>query len=328
MLVGVTVNGVPVSRDVEPRQSLVDFLRESLELTGTHVGCEHGVCGACTVRVDGALVRGCLMLAVQADGATVETIEGVAASGAIAELQRAFRMENALQCGFCTPGMLLAAQDLLEREPRPDTGAVREALAANYCRCTGYHAIVQAVLRAAALRAGTPVVPPAAVDGGGIGQSVVRPQTARLVAGRGVYTDDVVVPRLAHVAFVRSPHAHARIVTIDTDGARALPGVIAVVTGREMAAVCEPWAGILKSYVGMRSPPQYPLAIERALWQGEPVVAVVAASRAVAEDGCSRVRVSWEPLAPVVDADAALQPGAQLVHPELGDNLVLDTRVA
>jgi len=328
MLVGVTVNGVPVSRDVEPRQSLVDFLRESLELTGTHVGCEHGVCGTCTVRVDGALVRGCLMLAVQADGATVETIEGVAASGAIAELQRAFRMENALQCGFCTPGMLLAAQDLLEREPRPDTGAVREALAANYCRCTGYHAIVQAVLRAAALRAGTPVVPPAAVDGGGIGQSVVRPQTARLVAGRGVYTDDVVVPRLAHVAFVRSPHAHARIVTIETDETRALPGVIAVVTGREMAAVCEPWAGILKSYVGMKSPPQYPLAIERALWQGEPVVAVVAASRAVAEDGCSRVRVSWEPLAPVVDADAALQPGAQLVHPELGDNLVLDTRVA
>jgi len=328
MQIAVTVNGTPVSREVEPRQSLVDFLRESLELTGTHVGCEHGVCGACTVRVDGALVRGCLMLAVQASGCAVETIEGVAAGGAIAELQRAFRMENALQCGFCTPGMLLAAQDLLEREARPDAGAVREAIAANYCRCTGYHAIVQAVLRAAALRAGATVPPPAAGDGGYIGRSVVRPQTARLVAGRGVYTDDVVVPRLAHVAFVRSPHAHARIGAIDTEEARAVPGVFAVVTGREMASVCEPWAGILKSYVGMKSPPQSPLAIERALWQGEPVVAVVAASRALAEDGCARVRVTWEPLSPIVDGDAALAAGAPLVHPELGDNLVLDTRVA
>src|SRR2546429_1053487 len=106
--ISVTVNGVAASRRVEPRQSLVDFLREGLQLTGSHVGCEHGVCGACTVHVDGALVRGCLMLAVQADGCRVDTIEGVAESGAIGELQRAFRMENALQCGVCTPGMLLA----------------------------------------------------------------------------------------------------------------------------------------------------------------------------------------------------------------------------
>src|SRR5204862_5356318 len=127
----LTVNGTAVSRDVEPRQNLVDFLRDGLQLTGSHVGCEHGVCGACTVRVDGALVRGCLMLAVQADGCRVETIEGMAESGAIAGLQRAFRMENALQCGFCTPGMLLTAQDLLERAPRPDPAAVREAIGAN-----------------------------------------------------------------------------------------------------------------------------------------------------------------------------------------------------
>src|SRR5438067_105074 len=156
MKIELTVNGSQVSRDVEPRQSLVDFLREGLQLTGSHVGCEHGVCGACTVRVDGALARGCLMLAVQADGSAVETIEGVADGGAIAELQRAFRMENALQCGFCTPGMLLAAQDLLEREPRPDAAAVRAAIAANYCRCTGYHAIVQAVMRAAEGRVAAP----------------------------------------------------------------------------------------------------------------------------------------------------------------------------
>jgi len=153
-VVTCTVNGVPVRRRVEPRQSLADFLREDLELTGTHVGCEHGVCGACTVRVDGALARACLMLAVQADGAAVDTIEGVAGRGELADLQRAFAEENALQCGFCTPGMLLTAQELLARDPGADEGRVREALAANYCRCTGYHAIVVAVMKVGARRGG------------------------------------------------------------------------------------------------------------------------------------------------------------------------------
>ena len=142
-----------------------------------------------------------------------------------------------------------------------------------------------------------------------------------------MYTDDVVIPRLLHAAFVRSPHAHARIVAIDTAEAAALPGVVAVVTGRELAARCEPWVGVLKNYAGMKSAPQYPLALDKAVWQGEPVVAVVAESRALAEDGCARVRVTWEPLPPVVDAEAALAPGATLIHPELGDNLVLETRV-
>src|SRR5436189_2614060 len=159
MKIELTVNGAPIARDVEPRQSLVDFLREGLQLTGSHVGCEHGVCGACTVRVDGRPVRGCLMLAAQADGCRVETIGGLAESGAIAELQRAFRMENALQCGFCTSGMLLTAHELLEREPNPDPATIREALGGNYCRCTGYHAIVQAVLAAAAYRGRSDSVP-------------------------------------------------------------------------------------------------------------------------------------------------------------------------
>ena len=143
------------------------------------------------------------MLAVQADGCRIETIEGLAASGAIASLQQAFRMENALQCGFCTSGMLLTAHELLEREPHPDPVTVREALGGNYCRCTGYHAIVQAVMRAAARRGGSAAPEAASANGDYIGRSVVRPQTARLVAGRGTYTDDVVVPRLLHAAFVR-----------------------------------------------------------------------------------------------------------------------------
>ena len=152
MKIALTVNGTPITREVEGRENLVDFLRYDLGFTGSHIGCEHGVCGACTVRVDGTPIRGCLMLAAQADGCRVETIEGVAESGAIAALQRAFRAENALQCGFCTPGMLLTAQALLERNPDPDPVAIREAIGGNYCRCTGYHAIVQAILGAARSR--------------------------------------------------------------------------------------------------------------------------------------------------------------------------------
>jgi len=150
--ISVTVNGVTVNRRVEPRQTLVDFLRYGLELTGSHVGCEHGVCGACTVRVDGAIVRGCLMLAVQCDGSRVETIEGVAGTGEVFDLQQAFAQENALQCGFCTPGMLLTAQDLLARKPGASSQEIREALSGNYCRCTGYHAIVEAVRKTAEAR--------------------------------------------------------------------------------------------------------------------------------------------------------------------------------
>jgi carbon-monoxide dehydrogenase small subunit len=153
--ISVTVNGATVNRHVEPRQTLVDFLRYGLELTGSHVGCEHGVCGACTVRVDGAIVRGCLMLAVQCDGSRVETIEGVAGTGEVFDLQQAFAQENALQCGFCTPGMLLTAQDLLARKPGASSQEIREALSGNYCRCTGYHAIVEAVRKTAESRGRT-----------------------------------------------------------------------------------------------------------------------------------------------------------------------------
>src|SRR5262249_37898203 len=143
--IALTVNGEEVRERVDARKTLVGFLRDDLNLTGSHVGCEHGFCGACTVRLDGAIVRGCLTLAVQCDGSTVETIEGVADSGAIADLQEAFQTRNALQCGFCTPGMLLTAAALLAQGGVPSREQIREHLSGNYCRCTGYHAIVDAV---------------------------------------------------------------------------------------------------------------------------------------------------------------------------------------
>jgi carbon-monoxide dehydrogenase small subunit len=153
--ISLTVNGEAVEASVEARKNLVDFLREDLGLTGSHVGCEHGVCGACTVRVDGVVVRGCLMLAAQCDGARVETIEGVSDAGEVADLQAAFEKRNALQCGFCTPGMLLTAQELLKNS-RADRAAIREHLSGNYCRCTGYQAIVDAVESVARARRGEP----------------------------------------------------------------------------------------------------------------------------------------------------------------------------
>jgi carbon-monoxide dehydrogenase small subunit len=141
----LTVNGDDVHERVDARKSIVDFLREDLALTGSHVGCEHGLCGACTVRVDGSIVRGCLMLAVQCDGTRVETIEGVSDAGELADLQDAFERRNALQCGYCTPGMLLTAAELLDRGGVPTREAIRDHLSGNYCRCTGYQAIVDAV---------------------------------------------------------------------------------------------------------------------------------------------------------------------------------------
>ncbi|MBK19426.1 MAG: (2Fe-2S)-binding protein [Rhodospirillaceae bacterium] len=145
MEISLSVNGEQVARTVPVRQHLVDFLRTEMGLTGSHLGCEHGVCGACSVRVDGAVVRGCLMLAVQADGAEVVTVEGLTQTGEVADLQENFVNRNAMQCGYCTPGMLITASELL-RDPKPVTRAeIRDHLSGNFCRCTGYHAIVDAV---------------------------------------------------------------------------------------------------------------------------------------------------------------------------------------
>ena len=148
MRIAAEVNGTPVQGDVEPRTLLSDFLRHDLRLTGTHVGCEHGVCGACTVQVDGEPVRSCLMFAVQIDGRSVRTVEALA-DGDLHPLQRAFHEAHALQCGFCTAGFLMSLESFLREHPDPSEGEVREALAGNLCRCTGYEAIVEAVIAAA-----------------------------------------------------------------------------------------------------------------------------------------------------------------------------------
>lgn len=154
--ISLRVNGEAVSRTLPARTTLADLLREGLGLTGTHVGCAHGVCGACTVRLDGVAVRSCLTLAAQADGCAVETVEGLSDTGAIAALQDAFHRHNAVQCGYCTPGMLISAAELVDAGAAPDRAAIREHISGNYCRCTGYQAIVDAVAEVLTAKGGQP----------------------------------------------------------------------------------------------------------------------------------------------------------------------------
>jgi len=155
MTISLTVNGRRVERAVEPRMHLADFLREELHLIGTHIGCEHGICGACTVLMNGDSVRACLTFAVQADGADITTVEGLGRVGDLSPLQQAFREHHALQCGFCTPGMLITAIDLMQKDIAPTPADVRDALSGNLCRCTGYQNIVEAVLAVMAARVRT-----------------------------------------------------------------------------------------------------------------------------------------------------------------------------
>jgi carbon-monoxide dehydrogenase large subunit len=326
--ISLTVNGRPRQASVEPRTTLVDLLRDGFRLTGTHVGCEHGVCGACTVLVDGEPVRGCLLLAVQADGARVETVEGLAPDPErLTPLQAEFVRHHGVQCGFCTGGILMSLTAALRDDPRPTEAEVRDALAGNLCRCTGYQGMVDAVL--ALGEPGSPAAPPAALgtpEGGYIGARIPRREDARLLTGRGSFVDDLEIPGAAAAAMVRSPHAHARVTRVDTTAARALPGVLAVVTADDIGDIQKPWPARMPSPVpgtALRHGVRHTLPRDKIRHAGEVVAAVVAESRALAEDACALVAVEYEVLPVVASPAAALAPGAPLVYEELGDNIAV-----
>ena len=308
--IGLTVNGERRACESAGRTSLADLLRDDLHLTGTHLGCEHGVCGCCTVLLDGEPVRSCLILAAQADGHRVTTIEGAGRpDGGLSGVQEAFCQAHALQCGYCTPGMVLAAQALLAANPAPARADIDEALGGNICRCTGYVQIREAVALAAGTGAGGP-------DG------MPRPhpvrEDRRFVTGHGRYVADVAPPGTLHAGLVTSPHAHARIVSVDAAEALELPGVACVLTGAELAKATEP----LRQYLSLPAVQWRPLATGEARYAGEWVAAVVATSRAVAEDAAELVRVDYDPLPAVLDPEAALRDGAPLVHAALGRNVL------
>lgn len=308
----MTVNGQRVRASTAPRTTLADFLREDCGLTATHLGCEQGICGACTVSMDGWTVLSCLILAVQADGAEIRTAEGLDnPDGPMSPLAEALQAEYGIQCGYCTPGILMRGTELLREQATPSEPEIRAGLCGNLCRCTGYTNIVKAVTRAAA--AGETAPAPATKE------PPRRREDLRLLSGRGEFVNDVRPPGTLHVAFARSDFASGRITRVDVRAAQALDGVVAVFT----AADLNPAAGQMRPtpMLDAKEPPLLPLAQGRVHFAGEPLALVVARDRYVAEDAVELIEIEIEPEGPVLDAETAAQEGAAAVQEEVGSNI-------
>ncbi|HET8652489.1 MAG TPA: molybdopterin cofactor-binding domain-containing protein [Gaiellaceae bacterium] len=306
MLIRTTVNGTEHAVEVGPATSLLTLLRDELGLTGSKNACEEGECGSCSVWLDGELACACLVPALQADGREVRTIEALGEDGALHPVQEAFLDAGAVQCGFCTPGAVVAAADLLAREHSPEEQAVRDGLAGNLCRCTGYQKILEAVR----LAAGQAEREHAAALGG-VGESARRVDGVPKVTGAFSYATDLHEDGMVWGATVRSPHASARIRSIDTAAALAGPGVLAVMTADDLPA---------KPTYGLEYADQPVLASKLVRYEGEPVALVAAGTREQARAAAERVRVEYEPLPAVTDMESALEAGAPPVH-EFGNVL-------
>lgn len=316
--ISLTVNGRHWQRSISPRLTLADFLRDELGLKGTHLGCEQGVCGACTVLFDGEAIRSCLMLAIQANGHQLTTIEGLAQNGKLSRLQEAFQRVHALQCGFCTPGFLMTATAFLRSNPNPTEQNIREALSGNLCRCTGYKGIVQAILEAGqeGCEVSAPALPAAEI----VGASIVRNEDQRLLRGKGIYTADIELPNLARAVLLRSPHASARIKRLDASDARAAPGVLAVLTFADIAHMAKPFPQV-QPHPALQSRMPYPLVRDVVRYAGEPVAIVVAENAYQAEDARDLIEIEYELLPAAVDTEGSLQDSAPRVHDDLPNNL-------
>jgi carbon-monoxide dehydrogenase large subunit len=319
--VEMIVNGSRLRREVSTRQTLGDFLREELRLTGTHLGCEHGVCGVCTVQVDGEAVRSCLMLAVQADGHDVCTIEGLASPGGeLDALQQAFSARHALQCGFCTPGVLMSLDEHLRDPGEVSEGSVRCALSGNLCRCTGYAPMVQAALDVARDEP-APAPPDLASGEPYVGRRVRRHEDPRLLTGQGQFVADYQVPGMVYASFVRAPLAHARILSIDVEAASLAPGVVAILSASDLP---ESARGAMTQHMpnaALRHGLTQPLlAVDEVCYVGQTVAVVVAEDPYLAEDAAELVDVDYEELGPVSGIAAARRADA-VVHVDLDDNV-------
>ena len=296
-----TVNGRAEAIDVTPRARLLDALRIDLGLTGTKEGCGTGDCGSCTVLLDGNAVNSCMVLALQAEGREITTIEGLGKPGALDPVQQAMVQCGGIQCGFCTPGMALSLKDLFNRNPEPDEEEVRVAISSNLCRCTGYTKIFDA---ARALRDGTLDTRAANGNDDAIGARMVRTDAVEKVTGSAIYAEDVRLPRMVYGALVRSPLPHANILSIDTSAAVNHPDVRAVVTGRD----------IEMGYYGYELQDQRVFALEKVRYLGEPVAAVAAVTPDAAREAAALVKVEYEELPAVFDPEEAMSEDAPLVH--------------
>jgi len=325
----LTINGHEYAVAFDANDTLLDVLRDKLGLTGTKKGCNVGDCGACTVLIDGEAMNSCLLLAAQMEGKAITTIEGLAQNGELTPVQNAFVHEGGIQCGYCTPGMVMSATALLNKNQNPTTDDIKEALAGNMCRCTGYAGILRAVRRAgrSAKSDENEAVPSRDREGAenprrgegtspqydSVGVSIPRVDAADKVTGRAQYTADIHLPSMIHGKILGSPIAHGRIKRIDTSRAEALPGVLAVITG---ADVPDTMYGV--------SPARYDehvLAKDKVRHVGDPVAAVAAIDEKTAEKALSLIEVEYEELPAVFDPTEAVADGAPQLHDRYKNNI-------
>jgi selenium-dependent xanthine dehydrogenase len=307
--IGFWVNGLYREIDVGPRDMLLDVLRDELRLTGTKNGCHHNACGACTVIVDGEAVKSCVYPITRVEGKRVETIEGLATEGRLHPLQQAFIDTGAVQCGFCTPGMIMAAKALLDENPRPTREAIVDALRGNLCRCTGYAKIIAAVEQAAGLSSEAQRFYESNLKV--VGHATPRPDAHDKVTGKATYAADLYFEGMLHAKVLRSEYPHARIVSVDTSEAKSLPGVHAVMTAADVPGA---------KYHGLARNDWPVLAYDKVRYLGDAIAIVAADSEEIAAEALSLIRVSYEPLPIVASAEQALTQGAPLIHE--GGNVV------
>ena len=310
----LNVNGVPYDLLVEPDRSLVDALRDDLGLTGTKRSCNEGECASCAVHLDGTVVNSCLVLAVQAAGRHVTTIEGLARNGELDPVQQAFAAHFAAQCGYCTPGMIMTAKALLADNPRPTENDVRQAIRGNLCRCTGYTKIVDAIMAAsgqARPRADRPSAHKV------VGRSLPRTDSLEKVTGRALYAYDMRLPGMVYGEILRSPLPSARITKLDTSAAMSVPGVLAVYTQKDMP----------QTKFGAFVQDETALADGVVRYQGDGVAAVIAVDEQTALRGLEAIDVDYEPLLGVFDPEAAMAEGAPQVHEGVERNVAAHNRV-
>jgi CO/xanthine dehydrogenase Mo-binding subunit/aerobic-type carbon monoxide dehydrogenase small subunit (CoxS/CutS family) len=311
-----TVNGRKISRSAKPHQRLLDFLRDDLNLTGNKEGCGAGECGTCSVFVDGVLMKSCLLPVAKVQDATIESVEALALTGELSLLQRAFHKTGASQCGYCIPGMVMAATAALRANPFADREEIKERLGGNICRCTGYQKIFDAVELARDVQNGRlPATALAEIDaeqGDFIGKAVRRIDTPSKVSGRLKYAGDMVMPGMLHVQVKRSPHAHARIVSIDTSAAEAMDGIEGVVTCADVPG---------QDGFGVFVNDQPIMARGKVRYVGEAVAAVAAQDLLTAKRALAAIKVEYEPLPAVFDPDEAMRAGAPVIHDYAPDNI-------
>lgn len=311
-----TINGRKVNRAAQPHQRLLDFLRDDLHLTGAKEGCGAGECGTCSVFVDGVLKKSCLVPVGKVQGTNIETIESLAKGNDLSVLQQAFHKAGASQCGYCIPGMVMAATSALRSNPHAGREEIKERLGGNICRCTGYQKIIDAVELARDVQSGRlPITALAELDqedGKFIGVNIRRLDAPSKVSGALKYAGDMTMPNMLHLQVLRSPHPHARIVSIDTSEAEAMDGVEGVITSADVPG---------EDGFGVFVHDQPIMARDKVRYVGEAVAAVASEDPVVARRALEKIRVVYEPLPAIFDIDAAMAKDAPVLHDYAPDNV-------